>query len=71
VTFDRNTPLNQDDLQQLDLSVVWNVMDNIALTFDGVNLTDEEIEQFTGEKFRPRATYDNGPVYFAGMRVRF
>jgi iron complex outermembrane receptor protein len=71
VTFDRNTPLNQDDLQQLDLSVVWNVMDNIALTFDGVNLTDEEIEQFTGEKFRPRAIYDNGPVYFAGMRVRF
>jgi iron complex outermembrane receptor protein len=51
--------------------VVWNVMDNIALTFDGVNLTDEEIEQFTGEKFRPRAIYDNGPVYFAGMRVRF
>ena len=71
VTFDRNTPLNQDALQQLDLSVVWNVMDNIALTFDGVNLTDEEIEQFTGEKFRPRAIYDNGPVYFAGMRVRF
>jgi iron complex outermembrane receptor protein len=71
VTFDRNTPLNQDALQQLDLSVVWNVTDSLALTFDGVNLTDEEIEQYTGEKFRPRAIYDNGPVYFAGVRMRF
>jgi hypothetical protein len=40
-------------------------------TYDGVNLTDEEIVQFTGEKFRPRAIYDNGPAYFAGIRVRF
>ena len=71
VTFDRNTPLNQDELEQLDLSVAVNVLDNVALTFDGINLTDEEIVQFTGEKFRPRAIYDNGPVYFAGVRVRF
>jgi iron complex outermembrane receptor protein len=71
VTFDRNTPLNQDELEQLDLSVVVNVLDNLAVTFDGVNLTDEEIVQFTGEKFRPRAIYDNGPTYFAGVRIRF
>jgi iron complex outermembrane receptor protein len=71
VTFDRNTPLNQDDLQQLDLSVVVNVLDNVSLTFDAVNITDEDIEQFTGEQFRPRGIYDNGPVYFAGVRMRF
>ncbi len=71
VTFDRNTPLNQDELEQLDLSVAVNVLDNLAITFDGINLTDEDIVQFTGEKFRPRAIYDNGPVYFAGVRMRF
>jgi iron complex outermembrane receptor protein len=71
VTFDRNTPLNQDELEQLDLSVAVNVLDNLAITFDGINLTDEEIVQYTGEKFRPRAIYDNGPVYFAGVRMRF
>ena len=53
------------------LSVVVNVLDNLAITFDGINLTDEEIVQFAGEKFRPRAIYDNGPVYFAGVRMRF
>lgn len=71
VTFDRNTPLNQDDLQQVGLSVSVNVLDNMAITFDGVNLTDEDLEQFTGNKSRPRAIYDNGPVYFAGVRMRF
>ncbi|HSD73235.1 MAG TPA: TonB-dependent receptor [Steroidobacteraceae bacterium] len=71
VTFDRNTPLNQDDLQSLDASFVFNVRDNLALTFDGVNLTDEDIEQYTGEKFRPRGIYHNGPVYWAGVRMRF
>jgi iron complex outermembrane receptor protein len=71
VTFDRNTPLNQDELEQLDLSVVVNILDNLALTFDGVNLTDEDIVQFSGNKSRPRAIYDNGPVYFAGVRMRF
>ncbi len=71
VTFDRNTPLNQDDLESLDASVVVNLLDNVALTFDGVNLTDEDIVQFTGEKFRPRAIYDNGTVYYAGVRVNF
>lgn len=71
VTFDRNTPLNQDDLESLDASVVVNVLDNLAITFDGVNLTDEEIVQFTGDQSRPRAVYDNGPVYYAGVRMRF
>jgi iron complex outermembrane recepter protein len=71
VVFDRTTPLNQAALESLDASLVWNLTDSVALTFDGVNLTDEEIEQFAGEEFRPRAVYDNGRVYFAGVRVKF
>ena len=71
VVFDRTTPLNQAALESLDASFMFNLTDNVALTFDGVNLTDEEIEQFAGEEFRPRAVYDNGRVYFAGVRVKF
>ncbi len=71
VTFDRSTQLNQDNLKSLDASVVVNVTDNLALTFDGVNLTNEEIVQFAGESFRPRAIYDNGAIYFAGARIKF
>ncbi|MGQ0835323.1 MAG: TonB-dependent receptor [Gammaproteobacteria bacterium] len=71
VAFDRTTQLNQAALESVDASVVVNLTDSFALTFDGVNLTNEKIEQFAGEEFRPRAVYDNGRVYFAGVRVRF
>ncbi len=71
VTFDRTTPLNEDSLSSLDASVVFNVMENLALTFDGINLTDEKVEQFAGTKDQPRAIYDNGRTYYAGVRVKF
>lgn len=70
VTFDRSTQLNQDGLKSLDASVVFNITDNIALTFDGVNLTNEEIVQFASDAFRPRAVYDNGRIFFAGARIK-
>ena len=71
VTFDRTTPLNEDSLSSVDASVVFNVMENLALTFDGINLTDEKVEQFAGTKIQPRAIYDNGRTYYAGVRVKF
>jgi iron complex outermembrane receptor protein len=71
VTFDRNTPLNQDALESLDASVVVNVLDNVALTFDALNITDEKTKQFSGTELRPRAIYDNGRVYYAGVRLKF
>ncbi|HEV7715076.1 MAG TPA: TonB-dependent receptor [Steroidobacteraceae bacterium] len=71
LSFDRLTPLNEKALSSLDASVSVNVTDFLALTFDGVNLTNEKIEQFAGEEFRPRAIYDNGRIYFAGVRFKF
>jgi iron complex outermembrane receptor protein len=71
VTFDRLSPLNEKSLQSLDASISVNATQNVALTLDAVNLTNEKVEQFAGEEFRPRAIYDNGRVYFAGVRVKF
>jgi iron complex outermembrane receptor protein len=71
VTFDRTTPLNQKSLSSVDASVVVNVLDNVAVTFDGLNLTNEKTEQFAGTELRPRAIYDNGRVYYAGVRLKF
>jgi iron complex outermembrane receptor protein len=71
ITFDRAAPLNQDGLESLDASVNYNLTDNIALTFDAVNLTDENIRQYSGDKSRPRAIYDNGRQYYAGVRFKF
>ena len=71
ITFDRASPLNQDGLESLDASVNFNLTDNIALTLDAVNLTDEEIVQYSGSKSRPRAIYDNGRQVYGGVRLRF
>src|SRR5262245_40659137 len=70
VTFDRSTRLNQDALKSLDASLAFNLFRNLSLTLDGVNLTNEEITQFASDRFRPRAVYDNGRYFFAGIRWR-
>lgn len=70
VTFDRSTRLNQEELRSLDASLALNVFSNISLTLDGVNLTEEEVTQFASDRFRPRAVYDNGRYFFAGIRWR-
>jgi len=71
ITFDRASPLNQDGLESLDASINYNLTDNVALTLDAVNLTDENIVQYSGSKSRPRAIYDNGRQVYAGVRLKF
>jgi iron complex outermembrane receptor protein len=70
VTFDRSTRLNQDELKSLDASLAFNLFRNLSLTLDGVNLTEENVTQFASDRFRPRAVYDNGRYFFAGIRWR-
>ena len=42
------------------------------MTFDGVNLLDEELFQYYDNlKNRPARYYDNGPIYYLGVRVNF
>jgi iron complex outermembrane receptor protein len=71
VTFDRSTQLNQKELSSLDASVSVNITPNIVGTFDAQNITNEKTEQFASDTFRPRAIYDNGRIYYAGVRVKF
>ena len=70
VTFDRSTRLNQDALKSLDASVSFNLFRGVALSVDGVNLTDEKILQFASDRSRPRAIYDNGRYFFIGFRFQ-
>ena len=71
ITFDRASPLNQKSFGSLDASLDFRVTDFATLTFDAVNLTNEKIEQFAGERFRPRALYDNGRYFFIGARFEY
>jgi iron complex outermembrane receptor protein len=43
----------------------------VALTFDAINITDELIEQYSGDTIRPRGTYDNGRQFYFGARMRY
>lgn len=71
VTFDRSTQLNQEALESVDAALVVNVLDSVALQFDAINLTNEKTVQYAGDPVRPRAIYDNGRVYYAGVRLKF
>ena len=71
VAFDRTTQLSQEETESLDASVAVNVFDFLTLTFEAQNLTEEEITQFADFSYRPRAIYDNGRTYYAGVRFRY
>ena len=71
INIDRNSPLNQSATTSLDASVSFNLTDNIALTADAVNLTNDKIHQYAGTATRYRALYDNGRIFYAGVRVRY
>jgi len=71
VAFDRTTRLSQEATESLDASVNVNVLDYLTLTFEAQNLTEEEITQFADFSYRPRAIYDNGITYYAGVRFRY
>jgi iron complex outermembrane receptor protein len=71
INIDRAAPLNQKATDSLDASVSVKVTDNVYLTADAVNLTNEKIEQYSGTTSRPRAIYDNGRLFFIGARFRY
>ena len=71
ITVDRASPLNQAATESLDASLNLRITDNISLTADAINLTDEKIVQFSGTPDRPRAIYDNGRQFYFGVRVRY
>jgi len=71
VTFDRSTQLDQAALESLDASFQYHLTDQITFSFDAINLTEETIEQFAGSSIRPRAIYDNGRIFFAGVRLQY
>ena len=71
INIDRASPLNQGKTESLDFSGNVALTDNIALTADAVNLTNNKIFQYAGTETRFRALYDNGRIFYAGVRVKF
>jgi iron complex outermembrane recepter protein len=71
VTFDRTSNLYEAALTSLDAALSVNVTKFLAVTAEAQNLTDAKVVQYADYLSHPRAIYDNGRVYFAGVKLRF
>ncbi|WP_156818917.1 TonB-dependent receptor [Sphingomonas sp. Mn802worker] len=71
INIDRASPLNQGKTESLDASLNVKLTDNFSLTADAVNLTNAKIYQYSGTETRFRALYDNGRIFYAGVRAKF
>jgi iron complex outermembrane recepter protein len=71
VTFDRTSNLYETANTSLDAALSVNVTKWLAITGEAQNLTDSKIVQYADYLSHPRAIYDNGRVYFAGVKMRF
>ena len=67
VGLDRSFAENQANTDSLDASVNVHITDNISLSFDALNLTDEILKYYGETTTQPRALYDNGRQYYAGV----
>jgi iron complex outermembrane receptor protein len=71
LTFDRTSNVYETALTSLDAAASVNVTNYLAVTFEAQNLTDAKVVQYDNDLSHPRAIYDNGRVYFAGVKLRF
>ena len=70
IGLDRSTAEYQSPADRIDASLQYNVNDNIALTFDALNLTNRML-RYTQGTSEPRAIYDNGRQLYAGIRFKY
>lgn len=66
-----NENLYWDETTRLELSVRYQVNDNVSLFFDGNNLTNEKGVRYQGRENRPYEVESFGRKYLAGVRVTF
>ncbi|WP_296952416.1 TonB-dependent receptor [uncultured Massilia sp.] len=65
---DRGASQHVDGMPSLAASVNVKLTENLTLTFDGLNLTNETIKMYAENKDRPRAFYSNGRTFYVGLR---
>ena len=69
--IDRLSAFNQDDTRSVSASLGWTFNEHIAVTLDGMNLTNEKLKYYAENKDRPRAIYNNGRQFYLTLRAKF
>ena len=65
---DRGASQHVDDMPSLAASVNVKLSEQLTLTFDALNLSNETIKMYAENKDRPRAFYSNGRTFYLGLR---
>ena len=57
----------------IDTSMTYNLTDSVVLTFEGLNLTDEENHQWVGNEDRQSTSvyHHTGRQFFIGARIKY
>jgi iron complex outermembrane receptor protein len=71
VGLDRSTAENMASTGNLALSASYDINDNISLTFDALNLNDPILKYYASVPAQPRAFYDNGRLFYLGVKVKY
>jgi len=67
---DRGASQHVDAMPSLAASVNYKLTEQLTLTFDALNLTNETIKMYAENKDRPRAFYSNGRTFYVGLRAK-
>ncbi|WP_346837181.1 TonB-dependent receptor [Microbulbifer sp. SAOS-129_SWC] len=64
-------PLWTEGFGQVDASFAYHINENASVTLEAVNLTDEEVKQYSGVEARLTSLYQNGRRFVVGARYKF
>lgn len=67
---DRGASQHVDDMPSLAGSINVKLTENLTLTFDALNITNETIKMYAENHDRPRAFYSNGRTFYLGLRAK-
>lgn len=65
------SPVYTEDYGQLDMSASYDIDDNLTMSFEAINLTDENQRQFGRHEQMTRSIFQTGTRYLLGARYTF
>ncbi|WP_068546894.1 TonB-dependent receptor [Thalassotalea crassostreae] len=60
-----------DEYGQLDFSSSYKLTENVSLSFEAVNISDEEVIEYNTDPARLMSVYQNGRRFVAGVNLTF
>ena len=69
--LDRGTPLYQDDVGSLSVSLNYSLTKDLTLSYSGQNLNNPILKNYVFNPDQPGRFYTNGAQHYVGLRFKF